>query len=675
MGLSFRRLTFVVFVCLIPFLSFPKTIKVGIFLKQKKVFVSSTSKIIVYKGKRKTAVIPANARVFFWIKQGRFFKKQSKSGWYIQVGAFKKDSSIKNCTRLLSKVTDLEPVIEKTGRGLYVVRLGPFDNLSEASALKDSLKMGGFPDVFLVSTSATKRRTKIYLIDSEYNKRFISHSKIVLKSKKPIKVNGNRYRGIIEIVPYGGKMNVINVIDVEDYLKGVVPAEMSPTLYPDLEALKAQAVAARTYVYYNLGQFKQMGFDICATQSCQVYKGYDVERDLSSQAVDETVGEIITYKGKPINAMFTAYCGGHTEDVEKIFGGSPVPYLRGVKCDGEGNFPHKTVSAKMVLKPVSTPYVSRPYLAIAVLMSKGLLTPNELDGLNEDWGKGFAQAYIDRMLKYLGIEVKDIPLKSSKLSDIGEYLAIQIFNTQSMKPIFESELITQDLPEIGARKIDIFGIAYSLLKAFEKIDYYNLDFQIVDKDFLFGLENPEFLFINQGKTELSVPVATIRVGDRLRVIYDKHNIPFAITIVTPESQLGLTDSFLSGYFWYKFLTIDELNQRGRKFGFKKPITDIVVVKKTDTGRVVEIRVKSGKYSRRYRGLKVRWFFGVKENKFELYKRFDNKGKLKGVYLTGNAWGHGVGMCQIGAFGLALKGWDYKKILKHYYTGVKIVLTD
>ncbi len=672
MRLNFRRFTFIAIVCFISFLSFPKTIKVGIFLKQKQVFVSSTSKIVVYRGKRKTAVIPANTKVFFWVKQGSVKRSSGNGGWYIQVGVFKRDSSIQNCTRLLAKVTDLEPVIEKTGKGLYVVKLGPFENLSEAGALKDSLKMGGFPDVFIVSASKKKKRTRIYLIDSEYNKRFISHSKIILKSKKLIKVNGNRYRGIIEIVPYGGKMNVINVIDVEDYLKGVIPAEMSPTLYPDLEALKAQAVAARTYVYYNLGQFKQMGFDICATQSCQVYKGYDVERDLSSQAVDETIGEIITYNGKPINAMFTAYCGGHTEDVEKIFGGRPVPYLRGVKCGGEGNFPHKTVSAKMVLEPVSTPYVSRPYLAIAVLMSKGLLNPNELDGLNENWGKGFAQAYLDRVLKYLGIDVKEIPLNSSKLNDIGEYLAIQIFNTQSMKPIFESELITQDLPEVKAKKIDIFGIAYSLLKTFEKIDYYNLDYQIVDKDFLFGLESPEFLFVNQGRTELSVPVATIRVGDRLRVIYDKNNIPLAITIVTPESQLGLTDSFLSGYFWYKFLTVDELNERGKKFGFKKPITDIEVVKKTDTGRVVEIRVKSGSYSRRYRGLKVRWFFGVKENKFELYKRYNENGKLKGVYLTGNAWGHGVGMCQIGAFGLALKGWDYKKILKHYYTGVEIV---
>ncbi|BBB31747.1 hypothetical protein TTHT_0100 [Thermotomaculum hydrothermale] len=670
MRFVFKKILFVLIFLISVFPSFSKTIKVGIFLRQKRVFVSSKSTILVYKGERRIAYIPPNAKYFFWVKHGRTVKNNN-GGWYIQVGVFKRDKSIQNCSRLLAKVTDLEPVIERTSKGLYVVKLGPFDSLSEASALKDSLKMNGFPDVFILSTTSKKSRTKIYLIDNEYNKKFISHSKVVLKSKSLIKVNGKRYRGIIEIVSYNGKMNVINVIDIEDYLKGVVPAEMSPKLYPDIEALKAQAVAARTYVYYNLGQFKEMGFDICATQSCQVYKGYDVENDLSSEAVDETAGEIIVYNNKPINAMFTAYCGGHTEDFENVFGGNPVPYLKGVKCEGEGSFPHKTISAKKVLEPVSTPYISRPYFAIAVLMSKGLLNENELNGLNDYSGKGFAQAYLNRILRYVGIDVKEIPLKSGKLSDIGEYLSIQIFNTESMKPLFESELITQDLPDIDAKKIDIIGIAYSLLKNFENIDYYDLDFLIVDKDFLMGLEDPEFLFINQGRTELSVPIATIRVGDRLRIIYDEKNIPLAITIVTPESQLGLTDSFLSGYVWYKFLTLEQLQERAGKFGFKKDITDIEIVKKTDTGRVVKIRVKSGNYSRIYSGLKVRWFFGVKENKFQLYKRFDDKGKLKGVYIVGNAWGHGVGMCQIGAFGLALKGWDYKKILKHYYTGVEI----
>ncbi len=665
---SFYRYFFFSVIFLLSIFVFSKTIRVGIFLRQKRVSVYSPSTIYVYKSGRRIKVIPARSGCFFWIKRGNY--RDHRSGWFVQVGAFKKLSSVKNCKKKVSAVTDLDIVVKKR-RGLYLVRLGPFDKLAEASAIRDTLKMSGFPDVFIVSQSKNSRRDRIYLIDSEYNKRFVSHSAINLKSASPIKVNGSRYRGSIEIIPHNGRMNVVNILDIENYLKGVVPAEMSPRLYPNIEALKAQAVAARTYVYYNLNQFKGMGFDICATQSCQVYKGLDAERDLSSEAVDDTMGEVILYNGKPINAMFTAYCGGHTEDFNRIFGGKPVPYLKGVKCDGEGSFPHKTISATRVINSISTPYISRPYLAIAVLMSRGLLSENELDEINGYWGKGFAKAYLDRILNYLGIEVKDVPLSSSKLNDIGEYLSLQIFNTSSLKPLFESGLINQDLPEINAKKIDVIAIGYSVLKHFEKIDNYSLDFMIVDKDFLFGLENPEFIFLNQGNVELSVPIATIRVGDRIRVIYNENHIPLAVTIVTPESQQGITDSFLSNYVWYSFLTIDELNVRAKGFGFEKPITDIEVIEKTDTGRVVKIRVKSEKYSRVYRGLKVRWFFGVKENKFELYKRYDEDGKLKGVYLVGNAWGHGVGMCQIGAFGLATKGWDYKKILKHYYTGVEI----
>ncbi len=661
---------FVSIALLFPFLLSAKQVKVGVVLKERKIYVSSNKPILVFKGKRRIYRIPAGEKVFFWTKKtGKRLKKSS--GWYIQVGAFKKDSSIRKCSRQLAAITDLEPKIVKSSNGFYLVRLGPFETLSSASALKDTLKMNGFPDVFIVSSSLKEGRQAVYLINGEYDKKLLSRSPIRLKSKGLIKVNGTRYRGEIIISLYNGKLNAINVVSVEDYLKGVVPAEMSPNLYPDIEALKAQAVAARTYVYYNLGQFKQMGFDICATQSCQVYKGYDAENDLTNQAVDETAGEIIVYNGKPVNALFTAYCGGHTENVEKVFGGAPVPYLKGVVCEGEGSFPHKIISAKKVLEPSYTPYVSRPYLAISVLLAEGLLKESEIDNLNSDAGKGFSLVFLNRVLGFLGIKPKNIPLISDKLSDIGLYLSEQIYGVDTLKPLFESQILVQDLPDISAKKIDLIGIAYSLVKSFEKIEYYGLDFMVVDKDFLFALENPEFLFINQGRVEISVPVATVRVGDRIRVVYDKNNIPLAVVIVTPESQNAVNDSFLSGYSWYAFLTEEEINERAKRYGFNKPVKDIEVVEITDTGRVVKIKVKSKNDYAVFTGLRIRWFFKVKENKFVLYKRFDKEGNLKGVYLVGNAWGHGVGMCQIGAFGLALKGWDYKKILKHYYTGVEI----
>src|SRR6185436_1522233 len=124
----------------------------------------------------------------------------------------------------------------------------------------------------------------------------------------------------------------VNVLNVEDYLKGVVPKEMGPTIYPELEALKAQAVAARTYLEANRGQFAEDGFDICDSARCQVYGGLSAEHPLSDFSVDQTAGVIATYEGHPINALYTATCGGHTEDLKNVFREMEGPYLKGVEC-------------------------------------------------------------------------------------------------------------------------------------------------------------------------------------------------------------------------------------------------------------------------------------------------------------------------------------------------------
>ena len=113
---------------------------------------------------------------------------------------------------------------------------------------------------------------------------------------------------------------VVNELPIEDYLLGVVPNELNPVTFGELEALKAQAVAARTYIMSNLGQYKNEGYDICATDACQVYQGQGTENPLSTQAVTETRGMIAAYSGQPINALYSSTCGGRTEDAENIFG-------------------------------------------------------------------------------------------------------------------------------------------------------------------------------------------------------------------------------------------------------------------------------------------------------------------------------------------------------------------
>lgn len=167
-----------------------------------------------------------------------------------------------------------------------------------------------------------------------------------------IEVNRRHYRGGITIqrTVNGSGLTVINTIGVEEYLYGVIAREISPD-WP-LEAVKAQAVAARTYLLANMNKHKQQGFDICATTDCQVYGGYDSEKERSRKAVDDTAGQAILYKGKLIPAYFHSSSGGYTEDSENVWG-TYQPYLRGV-VDFDQNSPHFKWEKEITPKQLET---------------------------------------------------------------------------------------------------------------------------------------------------------------------------------------------------------------------------------------------------------------------------------------------------------------------------------
>jgi len=132
------------------------------------------------------------------------------------------------------------------------------------------------------------------------------------------------YRGQMEILATAGGLTVVNVLDIESYLLGVVSSEMKPS-YP-LEALKAQAVAARTYALKNLGHNAALGFDLDDTQACQVYGGYFSEDPRTTRAVNETAGMVLTYHGDLIDAVYSSTCAGYTESAAEAWGRN-VPYL------------------------------------------------------------------------------------------------------------------------------------------------------------------------------------------------------------------------------------------------------------------------------------------------------------------------------------------------------------
>lgn len=137
---------------------------------------------------------------------------------------------------------------------------------------------------------------------------------------------GYRYRGGFEYTVSGGGLQVVNVVDLEDYVKGVLPSEMPGDW--DLEALKAQAVCARTYACLTTKHLSAYGFDVCNTTDCQMYYGVSTATSATDRAVEETAGECLYYDGKLAEAYYHSSDGGATEDAENVWG-TDVPYLQG----------------------------------------------------------------------------------------------------------------------------------------------------------------------------------------------------------------------------------------------------------------------------------------------------------------------------------------------------------
>ena len=143
------------------------------------------------------------------------------------------------------------------------------------------------------------------------------------------------YRGEVRLVKQGSGVTAVNLVDLEEYLYSVVGSEAIPS-WP-LEALKAQAVAARSYAIYQSSKDSNRFYDLDTTTATQVYKGLNNEYVSTVEAVEATKGQVMTYSGKVILAAFHAASGGHTENVEDVWV-SPLPYLRGV-VDYDHNSP------------------------------------------------------------------------------------------------------------------------------------------------------------------------------------------------------------------------------------------------------------------------------------------------------------------------------------------------
>ena len=221
--------------------------------------------------------------------------------------------------------------------GAYQVRVGSYPSKEEAEAAGISGTVVGTSS-YGMSVVKTGTAQILFQYDCGQSGRLAVMPDVTGAGETRTWFSGYKYRGGFQYHRQaGGNLTVVNIVTLEDYVNGVVCYEMGRE-WP-LEALKAQALCARTYVLKNLNKHSSYGFDICTSASCQAYHGMgsgsgNGPSEVSMRAVAETRGQVIKYNGKLAETFYSSSFGGASEDAKNVWGTDTVneyPYLRGVE--------------------------------------------------------------------------------------------------------------------------------------------------------------------------------------------------------------------------------------------------------------------------------------------------------------------------------------------------------
>jgi peptidoglycan hydrolase-like amidase len=461
----------------------------------------------------------------------------------------------------------------------------------------------------------------------------------------PLKVNDRSYRGDLEILATAeGSLSLVNVLPIEEYLLGVVPNELGPDTFPELEALKAQAIAARTYVVRNLGQFEEEGFDICDTDLCQVYEGLETEHSLATQAVRETRGQIATYEGEPINALYSSTCGGRTEDAENVFG-ERVPYLVSTIC----HYDH----------PEPQPFQTTTFYSS---WEEGLLG---IAGVEDFSGAA----------RFLGIDGVRSP------APVGE-AALSAFIKGHFFPEIPVESDLQFLQEQGVLSVDgdnaIEDVLVRLLlrkNAFEWKDARLIHWDGEVFVARIGAEIRELslapsaaMFTRIGDQRVPVDQGAWLGGEsmQLRIVNDE----VTALVYRPSPSNPSADRYSPLASWQTHRTRQELDAAVRPLNIGG-LTDIEILERGPSNRAVRVEVSGTIGNRVIEGPRLRTLLGLRDSMVYIDEERNSQRQLLGMTFFGGGWGHGVGLCQVGAYGMAIDGASAEEILKTYYRGVEI----
>jgi stage II sporulation protein D len=542
---------------------------------------------------------------------------------------------------------------------------------------------------------------------------------VPVKADELLSLDALPYRGQLEVrAAEDGTLTVVNVVNVEDYLRGVVPNELSPAAFPQIEGLKAQAVAARTYALRNRRQYSSKGYDLCATPACQVYRGRSTEHALTDRAVEETRGLVLRHRGGLINALYTSTCGGHTEDGGNIFEGEDAPYLKGVACSPERS---AWTTVRTNVPPKELGGLEGLSRDAAMLASLGVVDASQLSraGLQGFAGSEELASWTSRLLAVLHRtgcppEAGDGPLNRrgtffrylvdslcwrdrgerllapgdaafftkvedrSELAGDGETLAAAVlvqegvlapFGDNTLRP--GAVLTRGHALALLARAAEKAGPPGLVSGAFQKLEGGEITLLVgEDQSATYPLATEARLFRALGEARLPVSELNLLVGDRIRVVAAEGG---QVTFVESEqSRLGAAADHTSRYYrWEVRLTPAELARAVARYGSVGQVRDVAARQLGASGRVVKLAVVGTDGELLLEGLRVRWGLGLRENLFVVDRERDAQGAVERFVFTGKGWGHGVGLCQVGAYGMAQSGSVFDAILKHYYSGVTV----
>lgn len=603
---------------------------------------------------------------------------------------------------------------------------------ADAIALSQQLKTAGKSEVrSLTKTTGSTQPTVTNTFDSNLREVIINGPSETAKYSSlksvafgslneranPVRLNGKAYRGKLEVfVNSRGSLTVVNVVPLEEYLLGVVPSELG---LPQIEAQRAQAVAARTYAVANIGGYGKQGFDMVPTVWSQVYKGVSIETKMGTEAVRSTRGIVATYHGKPINALYTSTCGGRTENSENIFEYAE-PYLRGVECSLEGHqhfdpFLIKTSRQSAKIRDEGNLELVR---LMSQLASNGfyLSTPQLTDDwFNEAPNESEMSNWLNQMAGRFGKTFPNVNRDTSKPSELARILTSFIYapgyaDTLLSDADVNYQLSFDDAAEIPKdRRADIavllrdgyFSIHPDMTlkpnKPFTRAKMLRLIRQIYAKkkwmpEMLTGITKPTadgklilksgraekqitvrpdvFLFREFGSSMYSIREAALVGGEQVNYQLDALGAVKYLEIMPTESSVT-AENMSPWTYWNKSLTPAQVQSRlSRYVRGIGTLYDVNVKKVGYSRRPIELEIIGSNGVKTLRGGKIRSALRLPEQLFVMNKRY-NGSTVASYTFTGRGWGHGVGMCQYGAFGLAKMGVKYGEIIKHYYTGVEL----